>query len=139
VRDVQWDHLGKEVLHLDFARVSADEAIETTVRLELHGTAPGVSEGGVLEQLVHELDVKCRATAIPDVIRVEIGGLHLNQGLHVRDLALPEGVTATDDPDRLLVHVVTPRAEAEAAGIVGGPSEPEVIGRKAEDKEEEKK
>ena len=56
VRDVQWDHLGKEIIHLDFARVSADESIETEVRLELHGTAPGVGEGGVLEQLVHSVD-----------------------------------------------------------------------------------
>ena len=53
VRDVQWDHLGKEIIHLDFARVSADESIETEVRLDLRGTAPGVAEGGVLEQLVH--------------------------------------------------------------------------------------
>ena len=53
IRDVQWDHLGKEVLHLDFARVSADESIETEVRLELRGVAPGTAEGGVLEQLVH--------------------------------------------------------------------------------------
>ncbi len=53
VRDVQWDHLGKEIIHLDFARVSADESIETEVRLDFRGTAAGVAEGGVLEQLVH--------------------------------------------------------------------------------------
>ena len=45
VRDIQWDHLGQEILHLDFARVSADESIETTVRLELQGVAPGIAEG----------------------------------------------------------------------------------------------
>ena len=106
VRDVQWDHLGKEIIHLDFARVSADESIETEVRLELRGTAPGVAEGGILEQLVHSVTVTCRANAIPDSIRVDVSDLHLDQAIHVRDLTLPEGVTVDADPDLLLVHVV---------------------------------
>ena len=46
VRDVQWDHLGKEIIHLDFARVSADESIETEVRLDVRGTAAGDRRGG---------------------------------------------------------------------------------------------
>jgi len=136
VRDIQWDHLGQEILHLDFARVSADERIETTVPLELYGVAPGTSEGGVLEFVIHELTVSCPATSIPDLIRVPIGELHLNQGVHVKDLKLPEGVEAVDEPDLLLVHVVTPRAAAETAAEPGATSvEPEVIGRKPEDKD----
>ena len=139
VREVQWDHLGKEIIHLDFARVSADESIQTTVNLVLHGTAPGVAEGGVLDQPVHQVHVTCRATAIPDAIRVELGNLHLHGGIHVRDLVLPEGVTVNDDPDLLLVHIITRAAEpAPSAAEPGGPAEPEVIGRKAEDKDKEK-
>jgi large subunit ribosomal protein L25 len=138
VRDVQWDHLGKEIIHLDFARVSADERIHTEVRLELHGTAPGASEGGMVEFLVHSLEVTCRAIAIPDVIRLEIGELHVGDGLHVRDLVLPEGVEATADPELLLVHVVTRAAEPEPTPAEPAAAEPEVIGRKAEDKGEEK-
>ena len=137
VRDVQWDHLGKEIIHLDFARVSADESIETEVRLELHGTAPGISEGGVLDLLVHSLTVTCRANAIPDVIRVEVGDLHIDQAVHVRDLKLPEGVTADADPDLTIAHVTTLKVAAEPSPAeAAGPSQPEVIGRKAEDKEE---
>ncbi|HWE39732.1 MAG TPA: 50S ribosomal protein L25 [Isosphaeraceae bacterium] len=140
VRDVQWDHLGKEILHLDFARVSADETIETEVVLELHGTAPGTSEGGLLEHLVHTLKVSCRANAIPERIRLELGDLHVNQGLHVRDLKLPEGVQAAGDPDLLLVHVVSRAAEAEPTPAAEpGTAEPELIGRKAEDKDKEGK
>jgi len=140
VRDVQWDHLGKEIIHLDFARVSADESIQTDVRLELHGTPPGIQEGGILEQMIHTLRVTCRANAIPDTLRVELGDLHVNQGIHIRDLQLPEGVTVEADPDQLLVHVVTRAAAAEpAAGEVPTTTEPEVIGRKAEDKEKEEK
>jgi large subunit ribosomal protein L25 len=139
VRDVQWDHLGKEILHLDFARVRADEAIETEVKVELHGNAPGIAEGGLLEHLVHTLTVTCRANAIPDSLRIELAGLHLNQGFHVRDLALPEGVQVKADPDLLLAHVVARAVAAEPTPAEGeAVTEPEVIGRKAEDKAEEK-
>lgn len=138
VKDVQWDYLGKEIIHLDFARVSADETIHTQVRLDLHGTPPGLSEGGVLEFLVHNLDVSCLARAIPDSIRVEVGGLHVGDGVHVRDLSLPEGVKPTGDPDLLLVHVVVRHAAPEPTATAEGGTEPEVIGRKAEDKGDEK-
>ena len=139
VRDVQWDHLGKEIIHLDFARVSADETIETEVKLELHGTAPGISEGGVLDFLVHTLAVKCRANAIPDTIRVVIDDLHLNAAIHVRDLKLPEGVTTDVDPELTVAHVTTPRAAVEPTAPGATSAEPEVIGRKAEDKDKEEK
>ena len=138
VRDIQWDHLGKEILHMDFARVSADEMISTEVPLELHGTAPGVSEGGVLEFIIHALAIQCRATAIPDSIRIEIGDLHLDQTIHVSDLKLPEGVTAETDADLALVHVITPRAATEETTEESG-SEPEVIGRKPEEDAKEEK
>jgi large subunit ribosomal protein L25 len=142
VRDVQWDHLGKEILHLDFARVSADESIEIEVRLDLRGTAPGVAEGGVLEQLVHAVSITCRASAIPDAIRVDLSGVHLNQGLHVRDLTgLPEGVTINADPEVLLLHVTTravapePVAAAEAEAEAAA-QQPEVIKPERKEKEE---
>jgi large subunit ribosomal protein L25 len=138
VREVQWDHLGKEIIHLDFARVSADESIETEVRLDLRGTAPGVAEGGVLEQLVHSVRVTCRASAIPDAIRVDLSHLHLNQALHVRDVTgLPEGVTIDADPELLLVHV-TARAAAPEPTVAEaeGPVQPEVIKPERREKEE---
>ena len=59
IRDVQWDHLGKEVLHLDFARVSAEEIIETEVTFEVKGSPAGLAAGGILEHLVHTLRIKC--------------------------------------------------------------------------------
>ncbi|HEV3167617.1 MAG TPA: 50S ribosomal protein L25 [Isosphaeraceae bacterium] len=141
VRDVQWDHLGKEIIHLDFARVSADESIQTEVRLDVRGTAPGLAAGGILEQLVHKLTVTCRANAIPDAIRVDISHLEIGNAIHVRELVLPEGVVVDADEDQLLVHVVAPRAEVEPEPAEGAAAsaEPELIGRKPEDKDEEKK
>jgi large subunit ribosomal protein L25 len=138
VRDVQWDHLGKEILHLDFGRVSADETIETEVRIDLRGTSPGVAEGGVLELLVHSLSVTCRANAIPDSIKIDVSGLHLNQALHVKDLTgLPEGVKIDADDDTLVVHVTARAAEAEpGAADVEGSVQPEVIKPERKEKEE---
>lgn len=136
VRDVQWDHLGKEILHLDFARVSADESIETEVRLDVRGTAPGVNEGGVLEVVVHELRITCRANAIPDSIRVDVSHLHLDQELKVKDLTLPEGVKVDADPDLLLIHVSTRAPEAEATGEGDTATQPEVIKPERKEKEE---
>jgi large subunit ribosomal protein L25 len=138
VRDVQWDHLGREIIHLDFARVSAEESIETEVPLDLRGHVPGATAGGVLEVLVHSVRVICRAIAIPDSIRVDVGALQLGQAIHVRDLVLPEGVVVDAEPDQLLVHVVaraatpepTPGAEGEAT------SQPEVIKPERKEKEE---
>lgn len=139
VRDVQWDHLGKEIIHLDFARVSADESIATDVTLTLSGTAPGIAEGGVLDFVVHSIHVQCPATSIPDTIRVSLDDLHLNQAIHVRDLKLPEGVVATSDPDLVLVHVTTPKSATDTGAVAEGTAEPEVIGRKPEDKDKEEK
>jgi large subunit ribosomal protein L25 len=138
IREVQWDHLGKEVLHLDFARVSAEELIDTEVPLELRGHAAGIAAGGVLEHLVHRLRIRCKAGAIPDSIKADVSQLQVDQGLHVRDLVLPSDVTVRADPDLLLAHVVIRAAAAEPAAeaVAEAPAQPEVI--KPERKEKEK-
>jgi large subunit ribosomal protein L25 len=139
IRDVQWDHLGKDIIHLDFARVSAEEIIETEVNLDIRGHAAGIAAGGIVEQVVHSLRIKCPAGAIPDSIKVDISELQVDQGIHVAELKLPANVTIVDaDPDLLLVHVVTRAAEPEPAeGAAGTTTQPEVIKpeRKEKDKE----
>src|SRR5215217_1845497 len=69
VKEVQYDHLGLEVMHVDFARVSLDEEVDVTVPLELKGEPKGEKDGGVLQQIVAELDLECLVTEIPDAIR----------------------------------------------------------------------
>lgn len=139
IKEVQWDHLGKDLLHVDFARVAADERVTVTVPLEIRGTAPGVNAGGILDQPLHSLSIECLAISIPESIRVNIGELQLGAALHVRDLVLPSGVTAMADPDAIVIHVTAPAAEpapAAAAAEAPEPAQPEVIGRQRAAEEE---
>src|SRR2546430_1155307 len=69
VKEVQYDPLGIEVIHVDFARVSLDERVEVTVPLELKGTPKGEADGGVLQQILSELEIECLVTETPEAIR----------------------------------------------------------------------
>ncbi|MFN4261714.1 MAG: 50S ribosomal protein L25 [Gemmataceae bacterium] len=133
IREIQWDYLGKEILHVDFYRISADERVVVTVPLELRGTAPGVAGGGILEQPLHHVEIECLALNMPESIRVNIGNLQLNDVLHIRDLTLPPGVKVLAEEDAVVVQIKPPQEEEEEAAAV---VEPELI-RKPE-KEEEK-
>jgi large subunit ribosomal protein L25 len=141
IQDVQWDHLGMDVLHVDFRRVSKDERVVVPVPLHLRGIAPGVAAGGILDQPLHVINLECLVTAVPHEIRVNVGELQIGQALHVKDLRLPEGAKAMGDEDAIVVQVTAPQAEPTAAAApVVETAEPEVIGRqaKAEEGEEEK-
>ncbi len=145
IRDLQWDPLGHDILHADFARVSLDERITVEVRIELRGTAAGVTAGGVLDQPLHNLLVECLAISIPESIRVAINELQIDQSIKVRDLHMPEGVVCKSDPDAIVVQITPKLVEAEAPAVaapVAEQAEPEVIGRvraPEEVEEEEKK
>ena len=138
IRELQWDPFGQDILHADFARVSADERITLDVRVELRGTAPGVTAGGVLVQQTHNLHVECSVISVPESIRVNVGELQIDGILHVRDLVLPEGVKVTNDPDAIVVQITQKIVEGETpADAVAETAEPEVIGKKKEEEGEE--
>jgi len=141
IQEVQHDHLGTALVHVDFRRISRDERVRTVVDIELRGTAPGATGGGVLDQPLHQVHVECPAMAIPESIRVKIDSLLLGQSIHVKELELPAGVKALDDPDLVVVQVKQPHIAAPAAPTVplaeGAAAEPEVITKKKEKPAEE--
>ncbi len=141
IRDLQWDPMGHDILHADFTRVSADERITLDVRIEIRGTAPGVTAGGVLVQLIHNVHVECPVISVPESIRVNVGELQMDQALHVRDLVLPAGVTVENDPEAIVVQVSQKQEEPAEGAVPGVPTaeqaEPEVIGKKKEEETEE--
>jgi len=136
IKDVQYDHLGHKPIHVDLARVSLDERVQVGVPIELRGTPAGASEGGVLDQILMEVQVECLVTQIPESIRVRVGTLGLGQTLRVRDLELPAGVTALvggDEP----VCTVRALGEEPTEAAEEGPAEPEVITREKGEEAEE--
>jgi len=133
VKEVQYDHLGLEILHVDFARVSLDEKVEVTVALELKGTPKGEAEGGVLQQIISELEIERLVTDIPEVIRHNVSDLEKDAVLHIKDLKLPPGVRVLQDEDLIVATVKEIAEEAPAEVAEGTAAEPEIIGRKPED------
>lgn len=138
IKDLQYDYLGRKILHIDLMRVDVTEMLKVSVPLEFKGTAAGTNEGGMIEQHVNEIDVECLATNIPNSIVVSIKDVNIDDALHAGDIALPEGIKLISPTDTLLVtcHVVaaaksTDELEEEE------PSVPEVIGESKESEEGE--
>ncbi|MCI0341509.1 MAG: 50S ribosomal protein L25 [Planctomycetales bacterium] len=127
--DPQPDMAGEHVRHVDFVRVAQDVAVEVAVRIELKGTPAGQAEGGVLQQTLHELTVKCLPRDIPEKIVVDVADLKIGDSRRVKELTLPHGVATAVDSEVTVAtvrHQVT-APEPGAAPAVEGPAEPEVI------------
>lgn len=135
LREVQWDAFGIDILHVDLARVSRDETVDVTLPVELHGEAPGLSEGGQLKFTTHELHIRCPAGSIPEHLVVSLSNLRLGQSIHANEVSLPEGATMVTPASVVVVQIAQPAAEGEEAATTG--AEPELIRR--EKGEEEKK
>lgn len=137
VKEVQYDHLGIEVIHVDFARVSLDEKVEVTVPLVLKGEPKGEADGAVLQQFINELEIECLVTEIPNEIVHNVTEMEKDSELHISDLKLPPGARALQDGDLLVAAVREIEEEVAATEGVAeeGAAEPEVIGRKKEDEE----
>ena len=137
IKDLQYDHLGRTILHADLMRVDVTERIKVDVSLELKGIPKRTQEGGVLESHMDHVEVECLAVDIPEAIIVSVKELDVGQSIYARDVKLPEGVKLMSLPDiivatcRVLAEVkTTEQVEAET------PIAPEVI-REREPKAEE--
>jgi len=142
VKDVQYDHLGKDVIHADLVRVDVTETITVTVPIELKGIAKGSEHGGIVEQHADHLEVQCKVTDIPDSIVILVKDLDVGSTIHARDITFPPGVGLVSDPETLMVACSLVAAAKTAEEVEAeAPVAPEVIGEaeKAKEKEEEKK
>jgi large subunit ribosomal protein L25 len=113
VRDVQRDPIRQSVLHVDFYRVAMAERLTTEIPLEIVGESPIVERGeGILLQGISTIEVECLPGDLVDAIEVDLSDLiELDQALHVRDLAVPSGITVLTNMDETIVHVVPLEAE----------------------------
>lgn len=133
VKDLQYDHLGKAVIHADLMRVNLSERITVEVMIELRGTAAGTHEGGIVEEVMNSIEVECEVRDIPESLQLNIKDLGLNQVMHAGQVELPKGFELVTDPDAVVVscHETKVQAvEGEAEGAAEGAAEPEVITEK---------
>ena len=136
IRDMQSNAMTGEMIHIDFQRVQMDQKIHLTVPVEVHGTAVGVkTEGGLLDFITRELEIECLPGAIPNHLEVDVTELHVGQHVEAGQVALPDGVTLRDDPERVILSIVQTRSTTDEEGddedglLERSAAEPEVIGR----------
>jgi large subunit ribosomal protein L25 len=142
IREIQRHPTREEYIHVDFFHIAMDEKISVEVPIVLNGEPTGVrNKGGILDHQLRELEVYCLPAEIPERIEVDVSELDIGDAIHVRDLAVPEGVEIEADPDRAVAAVLAPAVvpiEEEVAAAVEEPAEPEVITkRRAEEEGEE--
>jgi large subunit ribosomal protein L25 len=137
LRDYQVDPVAGDVLHADFFEVSMDKPIRVKVPVHLTGGQPvGLKDGGVLHHVLRELHIECLPSALPDFIEVDASGLHINQGIHVKEITQAAGLRFLDDPDHMVVSVAAPMTEAKLEALLTstaagpeGAKEPEVVAK----------
>jgi large subunit ribosomal protein L25 len=152
VRDYQLDPITHQLLHADFYQLAMDKEIVVSVPVVVKGEAAGVKQqGGLLDFVTREIEVRCLPTDIPERIEIDVSELMLHQSIRLKDIPTDPKWKAVTDGETMLVHVVMPKAEesaataeaaategaAPAAGAAAAPAEPEVIKKGKAEKEEE--
>lgn len=127
VSDVQLDHLGMHVLHLDLVRVNIAEMVELEVPINFHGEAVGTRNGGVFFENLHAVTVRCAAGSIPEAITLEVNDMDVDDQKTVADLTLPQGVELVTPGDTVLCNVQVVHEATEAAAEAAAES-PQLVG-----------
>ena len=133
LKEAQRDPVRGQTTHVDLLRVRLDEDIHATVPLELSGVedAPGVKEGGVLEQITRELNVEALPTAIPESIVHPVGDMQIGDTIALTAVTIPEGVTLLDDAEETIIATLSPpRLQVEEEPDLE--AETELVGEAAE-------
>jgi large subunit ribosomal protein L25 len=115
VKDTQRDIRNGSILHVDFYEIEGNTLLRAKVSLHIHGNPVGVREGGILETPLHDIEVECLPKDLPERLDVDIALLQVNQSIHVRDLALGDGVRLISNPDQVVALVKFAKAEAAPA------------------------
>lgn len=109
--------VSRKPLHFDFLAIDMNKAVRVMVELRFEGKAEGTREGGLLQTLVRQIEVECLPSKIPEYIACDVTPLHIGQALHLKEIALPEGVKATSVEDIALVTVTVVKEEEIATPV----------------------
>lgn len=113
LNEYQTDPIKKDIIHVDFLTVDMSIDIQVNVRIQLDGEAPGVKDGGVLQQPLHELSITTMPNNIPQEIHVDISHLQVGDNLTIADISSANGVTINHDQDEVVVTILPPKVEVE--------------------------
>jgi large subunit ribosomal protein L25 len=111
LKDIQSDPIKNRVLHLDFNQINMNEKIDTMVPIVLEGEAEGVKDGGVLQQMLREINIRCLPNEIPDNITVNVQALKIGDSVTVSDLSIPNGMEANHQGEEVVLNIVLPKTE----------------------------
>jgi large subunit ribosomal protein L25 len=134
VAEIQSHPFRPEVLHVDFQQIHAGEQVSVQVPIRLSGTPAGVRAGGVLQQVLHDVEAICAVENIPEGFDVDVSALEIGDNVHISDLSVPEGVEIQIDESRTICSIAPPTV-LEVAEPEEGVAEPELVG--AEEAEEQ--
>ena len=139
-REIQRHPVRGSYIHVDFLVVRRGEMVTVSVPVHLVGEAPGVVQGGILDQDLHQLSVEAEVTAVPEAIEGDVSGLQIGDVLRVSELKVPSGATILDDLEASVVSVIAPtvervEAEEEVAEGEAAAGEGAAEGERAEDAE----
>jgi large subunit ribosomal protein L25 len=125
--DWQYEPIRDSLLHIDLKRIALDKAMKVSVPVRLIGVPTGVkNDGGMLDQVLREVEIECLPGDIPSHIDVDVTNLSLHQAIRVSDLPHSGSIKFLDAEDATVAHVVSIRAEAEPVAAVPAVAEPEV-------------
>ena len=113
IRDFQVDLIKRDVIHIDLQKIDLEKKVIVAVPIEITGKAEGVKLGGILQQVERELEIRCMPLAIPDRFDVDVTSLLMGESIHVRDIAVPEGVDVLTSGEQTVVTVLSPKLEVE--------------------------
>ncbi len=132
LRDVQYNHITSMPVHFDFQELRMDKRIRVKVPVRITGRSKGVKEGGLLEEIIRDIEVECLPGDIPNSFDLDVTELDLNHSLHVSDIEVDEKVEILNDPKSPIVSVIIPKVVEEEV------EEIEEITEEVEDSEETK-
>lgn len=136
LREVQMHAYKPEVLHVDFFHVNARETLHVKIPVRLTGTPVGVhTDGGVLDQILYDLDVECLPRNIPDAVEIDVSNLGLGEQVRVGEIPAREGVKFLQDADLPIASIVASRAAVSEIDGEAAPAEPEVLRARKSDEE----
>jgi large subunit ribosomal protein L25 len=135
-RELQRDPVKGTLLHVDFVKIDAKQAVEVEVPVHVIGEAPGQKEGGVLEHPLFQLHVRCLPLEVPESIEVDVSSLNIGDALRVQDITTDDKFEILNDPEAAVVAVAAPVSEEELEAMEAAASGPAMEGVEAPEGEE---